>query len=396
MAKARARMTVLDNDLYQLTMSQFAWRHEADHNVRYRFRNRTFAVPLGDVLDLDELQRRLDVVSATGFTPDDVAAVQALGLFDDEWLAWLLEHASTLPEIRLGVDGGHLALTYEGPWPVAIFLETPVLATVSELYAERFGDASAEGDARLEAKIRHLRANPGIRFMEFGTRRRHGRAWQAHVLARVLDEVPQAVLGTSNVALGVEHGIPALGTMAHQLFMVRTALALAAGERDVLAPSLEIVERWGAMYPALRTLLPDTYTTEAFARAAGGEIAAWPGVRVDSGDPMAIGERVLQWWRKHGEDPGAHHLVFSDALDLRRMDLLLDAFGDRCEVTFGWGTNLTNDVGAEPLSLVIKPDAVDGVPCVKLSDDLAKATGDRDEVARYVALVRSAVAGRES
>ncbi|MFL6203967.1 MAG: nicotinate phosphoribosyltransferase, partial [Acidimicrobiales bacterium] len=62
-------------------------------------------------------------------------------------------------------------------------------------------------------------------------------------------------------------------------------------------------------------------------------------------------------------------------------------FGDRCDVSFGWGTNLTNDVGFATLSLVVKPDAVDGIPCVKISDDIAKATGDRAEIARYLALL---------
>jgi len=379
--------TVLDNDLYQFTMSQYAWRHGRDHLVRYRFRNRTFAVRLGEVLSLDELRARLDEVSATGVTDADVAALRGLGWFDEAWLAWLLEHARRLPGVEVGVDDGHLQLAYVGPWPVAIFLETPVLATVSQLYTERFGDLSSDGDHRLDAKIAHLRANPHLRFMEFGTRRRHSRRWQAHVLERLLDEVPHAVLGTSNVALAVEHGIPALGTMAHQLFMVTTALALAVDETDLVGPSLEVIDRWAAMYPALRTLLTDTYTTPALLDAAGPEVAAWPAVRVDSGDPMAVGEQLVRWWRDCGEDPAAHSLVFSDGLDLRSMDLLHDAFAERCEVTFGWGTNLTNDLGVEMLSLVVKPDAVDGIPCVKLSDDRAKATGDRAEIARYLTLL---------
>ena len=113
-------------------------------------------------------------------------------------------------------------------------------------------------------------------------------------------------------------------------------------------------------------------------------------MRIDSGDPMAVGELVLGWWRRNGEDPDGHSLVFSDALDLRDMSVLHDAFGDRAKVTFGWGTNLTNDLGFEPLSLVVKPDSVDGIPCVKLSGDLAKATGPRDEIERYKRLVRPA------
>jgi nicotinate phosphoribosyltransferase len=137
----------------------------------------------------------------------------------------------------------------------------------------------------------------------------------------------------------------------------------------------------------LRTLLPDTYTTP-FALAHVDHAAVWPMVRLDSGDPLAVGELVLDWWRRNGEDPRAHGLVFSDALDLRTMNVLHDTFADRTTVTFGWGTNLTNDLGFEALSLVIKPDAVDGLPCVKLSDNLAKATGPRDEIDRYRALIR--------
>jgi nicotinate phosphoribosyltransferase len=377
---------ILDNDLYQCTMSQYAWRFEPERQVRYRFRNRTFAVPLGEALDLDELGTRLEAVSRTAVTDADVEALRSLGHFDDEWLSWL-RTIDRLPEVHLGVAGGHLELTYEGPWAVAMFLETPVLATVTGLFAERFGDPSAEGDRRLDVKIRHLRAHPHLRFMEFGTRRRHSAAWQAHVLQRLLDEVPSAVLGTSNVALAVAHGIPALGTMAHQLFMVTTALDLAGGGGDLVGPSLVVLERWARMFPGLRTLLPDTYTTPALLAAAGPEVAAWPGVRIDSGDPRVVATEVLRWWEDRGEDPRDHTLVFSDSLDLRAMDLLHDAFSDRTGVSFGWGTNLTNDVGPSPLSLVIKPDAVDGVPCVKLSDDLAKATGDRAEIDRYLALL---------
>ncbi|MBV9952219.1 MAG: nicotinate phosphoribosyltransferase, partial [Acidimicrobiia bacterium] len=130
----------------------------------------------------------------------------------------------------------------------------------------------------------------------------------------------------------------------------------------------------------------DTYTTPTLLDAAGDDVAAWPAVRIDSGDPIEIGRQVLRWWEHHGEGPRDHALVFSDALDLRAMSLLHDIFEATTDVSFGWGTNLTNDVGVAALALVIKPDAVDGIPCVKLSDDLAKATGDRQEIARYLHL----------
>ena len=62
-------------------------------------------------------------------------------------------------------------------------------------------------------------------------------------------------------------------------------------------------------------------------------------------------------------------------------------------MTFGWGTTLTNDFedcapvetdGLKAISLVCKVTAANGRPAVKLSDNPAKATGDRDEIKRYL------------
>jgi nicotinate phosphoribosyltransferase len=62
-------------------------------------------------------------------------------------------------------------------------------------------------------------------------------------------------------------------------------------------------------------------------------------------------------------------------------------------LSFGWGTNLTNDfLGCAPagadgqlraISLVCKVVEADGRPAVKLSDNPNKALGLPDEVERY-------------
>ena len=62
---------------------------------------------------------------------------------------------------------------------------------------------------------------------------------------------------------------------------------------------------------------------------------------------------------------------------------LYEHFHDRIKVTFGWGTNLTNDLGFPALSLVVKAVEANGNRLVKLSDNLAKATGDMDDIARF-------------
>ena len=75
-------------------------------------------------------------------------------------------------------------------------------------------------------------------------------------------------------------------------------------------------------------------------------------------------------------------------------------------MSFGWGTNLTNDfigcppdgsVDLDPISIVCKVTSVDGRPAVKLSDNPEKATGSPAEIQRYLRVfgdagrVRSAV-----
>ncbi len=67
-------------------------------------------------------------------------------------------------------------------------------------------------------------------------------------------------------------------------------------------------------------------------------------------------------------------------------------FHGRVRLSFGWGTNLTNDFRdcspafapeLEPISLVCKVAEAGGRPAVKLSDNPEKAVGDPAEIERY-------------
>ena len=52
-------------------------------------------------------------------------------------------------------------------------------------------------------------------------------------------------------------------------------------------------------------------------------------------------------------------------------------------MVFGWGTNLTNDVGLTPLNIVMKTISADGVATVKLSDHVGKHMGPQEKIERY-------------
>ena len=139
--------------------------------------------------------------------------------------------------------------------------------------------------------------------------------------------------------------------------------------------------------------LPDAFGTAAFLRNAPDWVADWTGFRPDSMPPIEAGEQIIAWWQEHGRDPREKLLVFSDGMDIETIERTYHHFHGRVRMSFGWGTNLTNDfrgcdpaggAGLEPISLVAKVMQADGQPAVKLSDNPAKATGTTAEVARYL------------
>jgi nicotinate phosphoribosyltransferase len=139
----------------------------------------------------------------------------------------------------------------------------------------------------------------------------------------------------------------------------------------------------------LRIILPDTYGTEGFLRNAPDWLSTWTGIRIDSGDPATGAETAIRWWKARGEDPTRKLVIFSDGLDVEKIEELHRQFNGRVKVSFGWGTLLTNDfIGfAEdrlaPFSLVCKAVSANGRPTVKLSDNPNKAMGPEAEIARY-------------
>ena len=68
-------------------------------------------------------------------------------------------------------------------------------------------------------------------------------------------------------------------------------------------------------------------------------------------------------------------------------------------MSFGWGTNLTNDfmgcapkpnAGLHAISLVCKVSEANGHPAVKLADNPNKGVGDRREIERYLTVFGNA------
>jgi nicotinate phosphoribosyltransferase len=59
-------------------------------------------------------------------------------------------------------------------------------------------------------------------------------------------------------------------------------------------------------------------------------------------------------------------------------------FGDRVNMGFGIGTNLTNDVGLKPLNIVMKLVEANGQPVAKLSDAPGKTLATDETFLAYL------------
>lgn len=386
--------SLLDVDFYKFTMGQFVFRRHSGVQVRYRLICRTPGARLPEQVPEDALREVLDSIRALSFTAPELQYLRDLepaGLFRDDFLGFL--GRLRLPPVELEVRDGEFRLEVESSWPGMILWETLILSALSELLSRAaLADAGAgarrhaeeTGRERLDAKIAALRERPGIRLASFGTRRRFSRAWQFELEERLARALPRQFVGTSCVASAFAHGLAPVGTIAHEVFMVGAVLGDGSDE-SIRGSQRRMLDAWWELYGEPFSLfLTDTWGSDFYFASIGATRARrYRGIRQDSGDPAAFGERTIRWYEDHGVDPRQKSLVFSDGLELPEILDLEARFAGRASVSYGWGTNLTNDCGLPNYSLVVKPVTANGRPLVKLSDNPGKSTGAPAEIARY-------------
>ncbi len=398
--------SLLDTDFYKLLMLEMIRARYADVRVTFSLINRTKEVRLAEIIDEGELRAQLDHARQVRFTKKELiwlAGNSFYGrerMFSSGFIAFL--EGFRLPDYELRKADGQYELHFDGPWTHTTMWEIPALAIVNELKSRaalrnhgRFAlDVTyARAKAKLWDKIERLRALPDLVISDFGTRRRHSHLWQRWCVAAMKDGLGPRFIGSSNVLLSMDADLEAIGTNAHELPMALAALA--KDDEELRAAPYRVLDEWRQHYNGnLLVALPDAFGTESFLRGAPDWVADWTGFRPDSAPPIAAGEQIIDWWKARGVDPRDKLLIFSDGMDV---DTILETyrhFHGRVRMSFGWGTNLTNDFRdcdpdaapfdlLDPISLVCKATTANGRPAVKLSDNPTKATGDPDEIARY-------------
>ena len=396
--------SLLDTDFYKLMMQQMIWQQYRDVDVEFSLINRTHTVRLAEVIDEGELREQLDHARSLSFAKKEMiwlAGNSFYGrkqIFSPEFLNWL--SGFRLPPYDLQKRDGQYELTFSGPWRETTMWEIPALAIINELRSRAalkgFGQFEldilyARAKARMWAKVEELKRYPELRISDFGTRRRHSFLWQRWCVEALKEGIGTAFTGTSNVLLAMDTDLEAVGTNAHELPMV--AAALANDDTQLAYAPYQVLEDWRQLYGGnLLIVLPDAYGTASFLHNAPDWVADWTGFRPDSAPPIEGGEKIINWWKEKGRDPKKKLLIFSDGLDVDTIIKTYRHFEGQVRMSFGWGTNLTNDFadcaprntpGLLPISIVCKVSKANGRPAVKLSDNPRKATGDAAEIARY-------------
>ena len=394
--------SVLDTDFYKLLMAQTIFRRHRDVDVTFGIRNRTASVRLADYIDVGELREQLDHVRGLSLSRGESTWLRGntfygkRQMFSPEFIGWL--ETFRYPEYEVREVDGQYELTFHGPWIETTMWEIPCLAILNELRSRGVTKDMAKFElqilyaramTRVWEKISRLKAMPGVSVSDFGTRRRHGFLWQDWCVQAMQEGLGAGFLGTSNCLIALRREVEAIGTNAHELPMVYTALT--DTQDDMLAAPYEVLVDWQEDYEGnLLMILPDTYGTTRFLQNAPDWVASWTGMRIDSMDPYEGGEEAIRWWRSRGEDPATKLVIFSDGLDIDLIEGLHKHFAGRVRLGFGWGTLLTNDFRGlapggklDPISIVCKVVSADGRPTVKLSDNPTKAMGPRSEIVRY-------------
>ena len=371
--------SLLDTDLYKLTMMQAVLHQHPGAHAVYRFRCRTPGVDLAR--HMEAISAEIDALCSLRFTPEELDYLGGLRFMKPDFIDFLGLFRLDRKYVTLRrseAEAGGIELEVAGPWLHTILFEVPLLAIISELHmAHGAGpEVRGEGLRRLRGKAAQLREAVGYedcRITDFGTRRRYSRAWHGEVVEMLAEELGPKFAGTSNLDLARRLGLNPQGTMAHEWLQAFQALGPRLRDSQIAA-----FDSWAREYRGdLGIALTDVIGLDAFLRDFDLYFCKlFDGMRHDSGDPFEWGERMIAHLQGYRLDPNSKVLVFSDGLDMDQVMRLYARFRGRAKMSFGIGTNLTNDLGVPPLSIVMKMVRCNGQPVAKLSDSPGKTMCD--------------------
>ena len=378
--------TLLDTDLYKFTTS-YAYIKlfpSAMGTFSFNDRNRT---PYTEEF-LQQLKAEIENLSLIRLTKEELEYMTRNCRFlPGVYWEWLSSFRFDADKIDVHLDENrHLHIEVSDFLYKATLYEVPLLALVSEIKNRLHGYvADMDGILRKLADKAELSNRHGIRFSEFGTRRRFSADVQEAVI-RYLKEKARYCTGTSNCHFAMKYDMKMMGTHPHEWFMFHGA------QFGYKHANYMALENWVNVYDGdLGIALSDTYTTDIFlSNLSRKQAKLFDGVRCDSGNEFEFIDKLVARYRGFSIDATTKTIVFSNALDFNKALEIQEYCRDKIRCSFGIGTNLTNDTGFKPSNIVMKLTQCKMNPnqewreCIKLSDDEGKHTGSLEEVQTFL------------
>ena len=374
-------ISILDTDLYKFSTSYAYMKLYPEAEGTFSFTDRNKIEHTEDFVT--NLKLKFAKLSELSFSFNEKQwCIKNIPYIPEVYWEWLRWFRFDLEKIIVWLDDEkHLHIEVTDKLYKVTLYEVPILAIVSELYSRAQGVVNvSEAIDKLDKKINISNEN-GLKFSEFGTRRRYSAALHELIVQRLKEKCPINCVGTSNVYFAMKYNMTPIGTFPHEWIMFHGACwgyqeANYLGMRD-----------WVRTYDGnLGIFLMDTYTSKVGLKNMSLKFAKlFDGVRCDSGDEYLIGNEVIKRYKELGIDPTTKTIVFSNALDFEKYLDIHNYFNGRIRISAGIGTNITNDTGLKPANIVMKLSKCrinqnqEWRKCIKISDDLGKQLGDNRE-----------------
>ena len=367
-------VSLLDTDLYKFNMDQVIFHRHTDLCGQYYFKCRNEGVVFTAEM-VQEINEQIDHLCSLSFNKQELDYLRSIRFIKDDYVEFLRLWHPIRDYVTVSLsEQGELSVVVDGPLFSAMQFEIYLLEIINEVYFRTSYDYDRlrkSAEERLDSKIKAM--NEGtytFKFAEFGCRRRLSREWEEEAVRRLVTETKNCI-GTSNVFLAMKYNVTPIGTYAHEFVQMYQGI----DSIPLAFTNYYAMKDWYNEYDGDNgTALTDTVTTDLFLLDFNRSMVNnYTGVRHDSGDPYAWGEKIIQHYKKYGVDPKTKLLLFSDSLDFDRAQELYDYFKDRTKVSFGIGTFVSNDTCENALNIVIKLQYVNGRPVAKLSDVPGKA-----------------------
>lgn len=347
-------------DLYELTMMQGYFKNNNHDVVVFDafYRNNPcdggYAICAG-------LAQVIDYIEQLHFDADDIAYLRSLGIFEDDFLAYL-------GSFHFSGD------IYAVPEGSVIFPREPLIKVIAPIMEAQLIETAILNILNHQSLIatkaaRVCYAAQGDGVMEFGLRRAQGPDSGTYGARAAMIG---GCKGTSNVLAGQLFDVPVLGTHAHSWIMSFPDEYTAFREYARLYPSACIL--LVDTYDTLKSGVPNAIRVFTEMREQGVPLTYY-GVRMDSGDLAYLSKKV----RKMLDAAGFPDAVISASNDLDEYLIASLKQQGAAITSWGVGTNLITSKDNPAFGGVYKLAAIqkeDGSfqPKIKLSENIEKVT----------------------